>query len=310
MKDLDDLRLFLAISEDGGFAAAARRLGLSPAAATRRIAALEASLATRLFTRSTRHVAPTQEGLLLAEHARAIVAAVDAAEEALGAGRTEPRGRLRVLARAGVGRHIVVPLLGAFRARYPAIDIALELTEQRVLDPTAHGCDVAVTIGHLDDSALVARRIFATDSLVCASPAYLARYGSPHTPQALSAHTCLTINAVEGAATWRFSRGREQCRVRIRAPLAINDADALLACAREGLGILLVADWFVHTALASGELVRILPEYQVEPRGTPITALYPSRSYLPLKARVFVDFLVEQCRARFEGGAPGCSGAG
>ncbi|MEQ8662799.1 MAG: LysR family transcriptional regulator [Gammaproteobacteria bacterium] len=309
MKDLDDLRLVLAITEEGSFAGAARRLGISPAVATRRIAALEAALATRLFTRSTRHVAPTQEGLLLVGHARGIVAAVEAAEEALGAARARPHGRLRVLARAGVGRHILVPLLGAFRARYPEVDIGLELTEQRVLDPVAHGCDIAVTIGHLEDSALVARRIFETDSLLCASPDYLARHGSPATPQALAEHACLTINAGDGVATWRFSRGREHCQVRIRAPLAINDADALLACARAGLGILLVTDWLVHAALAAGELVRILPDYQVEPRGTPITALYPSRSYLPLKARVFVDFLVEQCGARFADATSARSGA-
>ncbi len=299
MKDLESLRLFLAIVEEGNFAAAARRLQLSPAVATRRIAALEAELGTRLFARSTRRVAPTQEGLLLAEHARGIVSAVEVAEEALGAARAHPQGRLRVLARAGVGRHILVPLLGAFRARYPDVEIGLELTEERDLDPLTRGCDVAVTIGHLEDSGLVARRIFATDSLVCASPSYLERHGVPATPQDLAQHTCLTINASEGAATWRFSQRREQCRVRIRAPLAINDADSLLACAREGLGVLLVADWFVHDALAAGELVRILPDYQVEPRGTPITALYPSRSYLPLKVRVFVDFLIEACRERF-----------
>ena len=303
MKDLESLHLFLAIVEEGSFAAAARRLQLSPAVATRRIASLEAELGTRLFARSTRRVVPTQEGLLLAEHARGILSAVALAEEALGAARAHPQGRLRVLARAGVGRHILVPLLGAFRARYPDVAIGLELTEERDLDPLARGCDVAVTIGHLEDSGLVARRIFATDSLVCASPSYLERHGVPATPQDLAQHTCLTINATEGAATWRFSKRREQCRVRIRAPLAINDADSLLACAREGLGVLLVADWFVHDALAAGELVRILPDYQVEPRGTPITALYPSRTYLPLKVRVFVDFLIDACRERFRAGA-------
>ena len=299
MKDIDTLRLFLAVAEEGSFARGARRLALSPAVATRRIAALEAELSVRLFARSTRKIELTTEGWLLHEHARAIVEAVVAAEDALRAAHAQPRGRLRVLARAGLGRHIVVPALPAFRARYPDIEVALHLTEARVLDVQGVGCDVGITIGHLADSSLVARRLIETDSLVCASPAYLQRRGQPRHPEDLERHDCLTINADENHATWRFSRGTERSEVRFRAPLAVNDADALMAFARSGLGIVLVADWTAREDLARGSLVEVLGDFQVEPRGTPITALYPSRRYLPAKVGAFLDFMAEYCAERF-----------
>ncbi|MCP5198885.1 MAG: LysR family transcriptional regulator [Gammaproteobacteria bacterium] len=301
MKDIDTLRLFLAVAEEGSFARAAQRQHLSAAVATRRIAALEAEFGVRLFSRSTRHVGATPEGLLLVEHARGIVAAADAASEALQTSDAAPSGHLRVLARAGLGRHIVVPYLGEFRARYPAVTISLELTEARVLDLHARGCDVGVTIGHLDDSGLVARRLVETDSLLCASPDYLARRGVPRLPDDLSHHDCLTIQAADAAATWHFSREAERFSVRFQAPVSISDADALLGCARAGLGIVMVADWLAADDFTRGSLVRVLPGFQVEPRGTPINALYPSRAYLPRKARAFVEFLVEKCAARFAG---------
>jgi DNA-binding transcriptional LysR family regulator len=301
MKDLESLRLFLAVAEEASFSRAAHRLRLSPAAATRRIAMLEDELATRLFTRSTRHVGLTEAGWLLQEHARGIVEAVELAEDALRASGARPSGHLRVFARAGLGRHIVVPCLAGFRAVYPEISISLEMTESRILDLHGTGCDVGISIGHLEDSNLVARRLAETDSLLFASPEYLAGRGCPMHPDDLARHDCLTINAAEGGATWHFSRGDERCEVRFRAPVAINDADALMAAARAGLGIVMVADWIAVEDLARGVLQAVLTEFQVEPRGTPITALYPSRSYLPLKVRVFVDFIAAYCAERFAG---------
>lgn len=301
MKDLEALRLFLAVAEEASFSRAAHRLRLSPAVATRRIAALEDELATRLFMRSTRHVGLTEAGWVLQEHARGIVEAVDLAEETLRASTAYPSGHLRVLARAGLGRHIVVPCLPGFRARYPEVGISLEMTQSRILDLHGTGCDVGISIGHLEDSNLVARRLAETDSLLFASPDYLARRGIPRHPDDLAAHDCMTINAAEGGATWHFSRGDERYELRFRASVAINDADALMSAARAGLGIVMVADWTALEDVARGELQAVLTEFQVEPRGTPITALYPSRSYLPLKVRVFVDFMAAYCAERFVG---------
>jgi DNA-binding transcriptional LysR family regulator len=299
MEDILALRLFLAIAEAGGFARAARRLGLTPAAATRKVAALEAELGMRLFQRSTRRVSLTEQGEHLRAHAQRILDSVDEARDALRGTRTRPAGRLRVMCRAGLGRHFIVPHLPAFRARYPEIAVGLELNDSGLLDIVAHGCDVAVSIGHLADSSLVAKRLAETDSQIYVSPAYLAVHGTPGTPAALAEHACLTMAAESGTTTWHFSAGATRYAVPIRAAVAVNDADALMSCARAGLGFIMVADWFARDDVVQGSLVPVLEAFQVEPRGTPINLLYPSRSFLPSKVRAFADFYAECARRRF-----------
>lgn len=299
MDDIAALRLFLAIAETGGFARAARRLGLSPAVASRRMAALEAELGLRLFQRSTRRVSLTEQGALLRVQAERIIDTLDEAREALRGQHTRPAGRLRVMCRAGLGRHFIVPLLAEFRATYPEVTVGLELNDTGVLDIVTHGCDVAMSIGQLADSNLIARRIAETDSQIYASPSYLARHGTPVNPDDLAGHACLTMAAESGSTTWQFSSATRRYAVTFRAPIAINDADALMSCARADLGFIMVADWFARDDVRRGTLLRVLHEYQVEPRGTPINVLYPSRSYLPLKVRAFIDFYAERARQRF-----------
>lgn len=302
MDDIPALRLFLAIAESGGFARAARRLGLSPAFASRKMAALEADLGMRLFQRTTRKVSLTEQGALLRAHAQRIIDTLDEAREALQSAHARPAGRLRVMCRAGLGRHFIVPLLPEFRALYPDVAVGLELNDSGVLDIVAHGCDLAMSIGQLADSNLIARRIAETDSQIYASPGYLAAHGAPATPAALADHACLTIAAATGTTTWQFSSVTERYSVTFRAAIAINDADALLSCARADLGLIMMADWFARDDVRRGSLVQVLRDYQVEPRGTPINVLYPERSYVPLKVRAFIDFYAERARQRF--GAP------
>lgn len=301
MNDVGTVRLFLAVAEENGFARAARRLQMSAAQATRKIARLEAELGTRLFTRSTRKVALTEDGTAFRAHAGRIVSAVDETLEAMHANASRPHGRLRVSCRTALGRRIIVPYLHEFRSRYPDVSVGLELTDSSV-DILAEGIEVGIDIGHLEDSSLVAWRLAETDSVLCASPDYIQRHGMPRHPRDLEAHECITINAVTGTRTWRFSRGRESATVRIKAALAVNDVDGLMICACSGAGIVMVADWLPQEELRTGALVQILPDYQIEPRGTPITALYPSRVYLPQKARVFIDFVGEKCTNLFGDG--------
>ena len=290
MENILALRLFLAIAETASFTQAARRLSLTPAMATRKMAALEAELGQRLFLRSTRRVSVTEHGAFLRQHAQRVIDAVDEASEAMRSALARPAGRLRISCRAGLGSHFIVPYLAEFRATYPEVTVGLELVHERFVDLMISGCDVAVTIGHLADSNLVARRIAETDSHVYASPDYLARHGTPTSPQALEQHACLTMSAITGSTVWKLSRAGTRYEVPIRSALAIDNADALFSCACAGLGIILFADWFVQPALRSGELVPILTDYQVEPRGTPINVLYQSRSYVPLTVRAFLDF--------------------
>lgn len=300
MNDLLALRLFLAIADTNSFTRAAQRLGLTPAAASRKLSALEAAVGQRLFQRSTRQVSLTEQGANLRPHAQAVIDALEQADEVMRGAAARPAGRLRISSRAGVGRRLLLPWLAEFRATYPDVTVGLELVHDRGTDLFASGCDVAVTIGQLGDSNLVARRLAETDSHILASPGYLARHGTPRTAEDLAEHACLTMNAISGNAVWRLSRDGQRYDVAIRAPLAIDDADALLALAIADQGVVLLADWFALGAERSGRLVRILDDYQIEPRGTPITALYASRSYVPLKVRAFLDFYAERIARMFD----------
>jgi DNA-binding transcriptional LysR family regulator len=296
MEDIGSIRLFLAVAEEEGFARAARRLGISAAAATRRIAALENALHTRLLARSTRRVSLTAEGEVYREHALGIVEAVEQSHEALRDFDGSPRGRLRVTARSSIGLRIIAPYLPEFRARYPQVSIGLELGDS-ALDIVAEGFDLAVTIGHLADSSLVARTLAVTDSLVCASPAYLKRRGRPTDPRELKDHECISFRARTGRNTWKFSKGSIRTNVGIVAALAVNHGEVLKQMALAGLGVVMVTDWLVQDELKDGSLERLFTDYVIEPRGTPITALYPSRSHLPQKVRVFLDFFAAKAAA-------------
>ncbi len=295
MESIEAIRLFVAVAEEQGFAPAARRLRMSGASATRKIAALEDALQTRLFARSTRRVRLTSEGETYLDHARAICDAIDASHDALASADSNPRGRVRVTSRTSIGLRLIVPYVCEFRARYPDVEVGLELTDTP-LDIVAEGFDCALAMGHLESSSLVGRTLAVTDSLVCASPRYLERHGTPRDPRALKDHACLSFQARSGRNTWRFSRGGQRIDVRIDAPIAINNGDALKRLALDGLGIVLVTDWLVSDEIASGELVHLFADFAIEPVGTPIVALYPSRTHLPAKVRVFVDFLAEKAR--------------
>ena len=299
MDDIPALRLFLAIADTASFTQAARRLSLTPAMASRKMAALEATLGQRLFLRSTRKVSLTEHGAFLRQHAQRVIDAVDEADEALRGALARPAGRLRISCRAGLGSHFIVPYIPEFRAAYPEVTIGLELVHDRHSDLMASGCDVGVSIGQLTDSNLVARRVAETDSHLYASPDYLARHGTPRTPADLEQHACLTMSAVTGNTVWKLSKNGVRYDVPLRSPIAIDDADAVLLCARAGLGVILFADWFVQNEVRSGALVRILCDYQVEPRGTPINLLYQSRSYVPLKVRAFMDFYADKAASHF-----------
>lgn len=296
MEELDAIRLFLMVAEQESFTRAARRLGISATAATRRIAALEDELNTRLLARSTRKVSLTAEGEVYREHALGIVEAIDQSHEALHDFNVTPRGRLRVISRSSIGLRLVVPYIFEFRARYPEVSLGLELSDAPV-DIVAEGFDVAIAMGHLDSSSLVGKTLAVTDSLVCASPAYLERRGYPADPRALKDHECLSFQARSGRNVWKFSKGASCIDVRITACIAVNNGEALKQLALDGVGIVLATDWLVRDELKSGELIQLFSDHAIEPKGTPITALYPSRSHLPQKVRVFLDFFAVKAEA-------------
>lgn len=282
MDRLDDLTAYLAILDAGSLAAAGRKLRRSPPAMTRSLAALEEHVGVRLIERNTRRLTPTEAGRRLAVHARRMLAEYDEAVRELAAGPI--RGLLRVTAPRVFGRRHVAPIVASFLDANPEIRVEFILND-RTLNLIAEGLDVAVRIGRLADSSLIARRVGEVRRLLVASPSYLAGRGTPRTPSDLSKH-----NVIFGAARpleWRFrNAGRDQV-VRLTPRLIVNDVDAMLLAVRAGRGIGRPLSYQVADDLASHALVRVLQEF--EPPALPVHLLVPSTRHLATKVRAFLD---------------------
>ena len=292
---LDDLVVFAAVAEAMGFSAAARRLGVSKAMASAAVARLEARLGVRLFQRTTRRLSLTEAGLAALPHAqRAVVAGMDA-EEAATSLRTTPRGLLRVNAPMSFGVLHVAPALGEFTRLYPDVKVDLML-DDRVVDLVDGGFDLAVRIGTLADSSLVASRIATNRNVLVASPDYAALYGLPDRPADLSRHPALVYSLSSTGDDWSLTRGGQSESIAVSGPVRVNSSLALLAIVRQGLGIARMPRFVVDEDLAAGRLVPVLPEWRLPEQG--IHVVTTARGGQPAKTRAFVDFL----RARFGSG--------
>ncbi|MEA1652056.1 LysR family transcriptional regulator [Nitrospirillum sp. BR 11164] len=293
MDRLDELSLFLAILETGSLAAAGRRLRRSAPAVTRTLAALEARVGTRLVERTTRQLAPTEAGRRLAETARRVLADYD---EAMREGNeAAPRGLLRVTAPLVFGRRHVTPVVTSFLAAYPLVRVELLLSD-RQLDLIEDGLDVALRIGDLPDSGLVARRVGQVRQVTVAAPGYLAHRGTPQRPEDLGTHDTIVstplVHAPQaGPAEWRFlapggDRGRERT-VPLSPRLMVNEVEAKLEAVRAGHGIGQALSYQVVDDLAAGRLVRLLTAFERPP--LPVHLVVPSTVHLAAKARAFLD---------------------
>jgi DNA-binding transcriptional LysR family regulator len=275
--------------DTGSLSAAARALGLTLPAASRKLAALEEHLGARLLTRTSRRLAPTEEGLIFCEKARQILAEVEEAEAALSLSRTEVSGRLSISAPTLIGRLRVSPLLPEFLALHPAVSVDLTLVD-RYVNLAEEGLDLAIRVGELPDSDLIARRLGDVSRVVCATPDYLARRGTPQTPDELAAHDCLVFADARDDAEWRFEQSGGTRRMPIPGRLRTNSLDAVVSAALGGAGIARVPGWQVAGYIAEGRLVRILEGF--ERPAVPIHAVYGHRRLLAPRVRAFVDFLV------------------
>ncbi|WP_245334942.1 LysR family transcriptional regulator [Bradyrhizobium mercantei] len=283
---------FVRAVDSGSLSAAARALPSSLTAVSRQISALEEHFGTRLLLRTTRQLALTDDGRILYERAKAILGEVREIEAALSRDPHQPSGRIRVSSPSLIGRLVVAPLLVEFLRCYPALSVDLLLID-RAVDMVEEDIHLAIRIGRLRDSQLVARKLTDLQMIVCASPDYLDRRGEPQTPAELSAHDCLVFSDSPGSAEWRFADGTKTGRkFRISGRLWMNSLDALVGAARDGAGIVRVPSWQVQSDVASGRLRRLLIKH--EPAPTPLhLMLQPSRLASP-KIRAFVDYLVEQ----------------
>jgi DNA-binding transcriptional LysR family regulator len=296
MDRLDAMSVFAAIVDGGSLSAAGRRLGVPLATVSRKLADLESHLKTRLIARSTRKLELTDAGREYLQACRQILEQVDEAERIASGAYAAVKGQLVVAAPVVFGRLHVVPVAAAFLETHAEVDIQLRLGDRNVNLIEEH-VDVALRIGALPDSGLVATPVGAVRRVVCASPAYLKRFGTPLSPAELGAHRCITFDGLEAATTWAFVRtGGEKWRTPVRSRLTVSTADAAIEAALHGLGITRVLSYQVADALQDGRLVRVLVDD--EPPAVAASLIYPGQGRLPMKTRAFIDFASGQLRQR------------
>jgi DNA-binding transcriptional LysR family regulator len=286
----DHMTVFARVVAAGSLSAAARELGLSPAVVSRRLAALEARLGVRLINRTTRSLHLTDEGAGYYEACTRILAQVEEADAAASAGRGQPQGALKVAVPASFGHQFITPLIPQFAARYPEVQIALSLSD-RTVNLIEEGFDLAIRIAELADSSLAARKLAPNHRVVCASPEYLRRHGTPRIPEDLARHNCLP--APDFTSTWVYKDpDGKPGSVRVTGRYACDNWEVIREWALAGLGVALKSMWDVRRHLEDGSLVPLFPGY-VFGSDVAIYAVYPHRRHLPAKTRAFIEFLAE-----------------
>lgn len=294
MDRLESMGVFVAVADAASFTGAARRLGLSPPAVTRAVAALEERLDVRLLTRTTRVVRVTEAGARYLEDCRRILAEVAEADESAAGLNTEPRGQLHVTAPALFGRIYVLPAVTAYLERHPQVSVnALFL--DRVVNLVDEGLDVAIRIGELPDSSLQAIRVGQVRRVVCAAPSYLARCGTPAEPGELAGHSLILSRGITPSVDWKFFRNGSVLPVRVSPRLSINANESAVAATVAGVGLTRLLSYQVAPQLASGDLEIVLDEF--EPPPLPIHVVHREGRLASAKVRAFVDLAVERLRA-------------
>ena len=289
MDRLKQIESFVAVAAKGSLTAAAKAEGVAPAVVGRRIDALEERLGIKLLLRSTRRITLTHEGSAFLEDCQRILADIGNAEASVSAGGVKASGYLRVTAPAGFGRRHVAPLVPGFLARHPDVHLSLNLSD-RVLDIVNEGFDCAVRVGDMPDSSLVSVRLADNRRLCVAAPAYLKRAGVPQQPADLGRHECLTLSSdASQARGWAFKVDGQISHLRPSGRLDCSDGQVLHAWCRQGMGIAWRSIWEVEGDLASGALVPVLEAFAAPPNG--IYAVLPQRKHLPLRVRLWTDFL-------------------
>lgn len=288
------MQVFVTVGEEGGFASAARRLDISPAAVTRAIVALEDQLGARLLLRTTRNVRLTDAGRQYFDDSRAILASIAEANDAVGGINAEPRGQLSLTAPVLFGRAFIMPCITEYMRRYPQVEVSAQFVD-RVVNVVEEGLDVAVRIGHLPDSSLRALRVGQIRRVLCAAPAYLETYGIPRHPSDLLQHTVLSSSAVSPRVEWHFGHGGEALSVRMRPRLVVTSNDAALDAAVSGLGVTRLLSYQVADAVERGTLCLLLQEFEEEP--WPVHLVHREGRHGSAKVRAFIDIAAERLRA-------------
>jgi len=292
MDRLEAMSILIASVEEGSFSAAGRKLGVPLPTVSRKIADLEAHLKTRLLVRSTRKLALNEAGIAYVAACKRILEDIDAAETQAAGEYSEPRGELTITAPIVFGRIHILPVVTAFLQHFAEINVRMTLADHNVNLVDDH-IDMAVRIGDLPDSSLLATNVGAVRRVVCGSPAYFAAHGVPKTPQDLAGHTCVMFAAI-GSGTWTFGHGRQARIIRPQCRLQINTAEAAIDAAIGGLGVTNVLSYQVARAVEEGKLRIVLQDF--EPPPIPIHLIHAHQGLLPLKMRRFLDFAAPRIR--------------
>ena len=290
----ETMSILVRVVDEGSLTAGARALRMPIATVSRRISDLEEILGTELLLRSPRGLSLTDTGTAYLAACRRILEDLAEAERSASGEFTAPRGTLTMTAPIVFGRSHVLPSITAFLRAYPEVDVRLELTDRPVNLRDEH-LDMAVRIGPLADSALIARKVGNVRSVVCASPAYLEEYGTPEMPGDLSAHHCITFQNLMAPQTWAFGAGRRERTVPIHSRLSVNTAEAAIDAAEAGLGFTRVLSYQVGPALQAGRLATVLDDWEPEP--WPVSLIYEPRALVPQKLRAFIDFAAPRITA-------------
>ncbi len=283
------MRMYVAVVDGGSFAAAADKLEISRAMVSKQIQKLEEHLGTRLMNRTTRRLSLTETGREFYERSTQIMGDVEEAEQIAGQMTRMPQGVLRVTIPLSYGQHRLGAIIGDYTQAYPQVQLDISLSDRKV-DLIDEGFDLAIRIGAMPQSDLIARKLGGVRSVVCAAPTYLARHGAPQTPADLAQHACLGYTLTNTGADWRLEGPGGPVTVPISGPIRADNGDIIRLAALGGAGVVFQPHFIVGDDIAAGRLVRVLPEWQSAELG--VYALYPSRKHLSAKVRTFVDFLV------------------
>jgi len=301
--ELSLIQIFVEVMRRGSFAAVARDRGVDPSTISRSISVLEKELGVRLFQRNSRQLSPTESGTVYFDRIEPIIEEVEQARFKAVDIEGHLKGTLHIATPVSFALLNIIPLLPELGEKYPELSFNLVMTDA-ALDLLAERIDVAIRLGPLTDSGLVTYQLSKMVSKVCASPSYIELYGRPEKPQDLQNHQCLLLDMPGFSSTWKFRNSKgEVTGVPVQGKLTTSNAIALKECARSGMGIIMQARWIVGRELREGTLIDLFPDYEVtaaEFDSPAIWILYPSRTYLPRKVRVFVEFLKE----KFQKGSP------
>lgn len=297
MDRLHLMSVFVAVAEEQGFAGAARRLGLSPPAVTRAIAALETRLGVKLLQRTTRFVRVTEAGQRYVDDARRILAEVEEADDAVAGINGEPRGHLVVTAPVLFGKQYVMPAIVAYLQRYPGMTVSAVFVD-RVVNLLEEGMDVGIRIGALPDSTMKAIAVGSVRRVVCAAPSYLQQHGVPQSPAALAHHVIVAASAANSAVEWAF--GERSAPVRLQPRLTVSSNEAAIAAAVQGFGLTRLLSYQIRSHLEAGQLQTVLDHFEAPP--LPIHVLHRESRHPSIRVRAFLDLVSAHLKAEL---APG-----